>query len=503
MLFQIKNGKPLLERITITHVLVLGLFFRLLAVFFSRGYAFHDDHFEMAELVQRWREGISFLWTGSNVHVFSLLYPAFLYLVFDACHAVGLHEPEQIMFVVRLIHALFSLLSIWYAYKLVLRLTGQRDSAILVAISIAIFWVFPFLSVRNLREFVCIPFLLMGSYYLADQKFSYRSIFLAAFCFALAFSVRLQILFIPLGAGLFLLLQKQQLKKAIIFCLFSIVAYMLTQGLFDLIYYGDPIASISEYIRFNSDKTNIEIQPQGPWYQYIGTMAGLVWGLPFFLLVVGYFYCYKMSTAVRMFFWGSLLFFVFHSYYSNKQERFIFPFVPYFFILGIIGFREFYKQSRQKVWLVKSTGFIIGWFLFLNTVALCILSVTYSKKSRVEAMLYLKKKGDVTNIIIESESGSSRPPLFYLGQQFNFYELHATDSIPVLTNYLQSTNNNKPNYVILSGGQHFEQRLTRLKKLFPSIQQEVIIKSSFVDNLAYWLNPRHNRNEDWYIYSIF
>ena len=62
MLFQIKNRTPLFERITITHVLVLGLFFRLLAVIFSRGYAFHDDHFEMAELVQRWREGISFFY---------------------------------------------------------------------------------------------------------------------------------------------------------------------------------------------------------------------------------------------------------------------------------------------------------------------------------------------------------------------------------------------------------------------------------------------------------
>ena len=118
-------------------------------------------------------------------------------------------------------------------------------------------------------------------------------------------------------------------------------------------------------------------------------------------------------------------------------------------------------------------------------------------------MLYLKKKGDVTNIIIESENGSSRPPLFYLGQQFNFYELHAADSIPVLTNYLASSKISKPNYVLLSGGQHFEQRITRLKKLFPTLQQEVIIKSSFVDNLVYWLNPKHNRNEDWYIYSIF
>ena len=117
-------------------------------------------------------------------------------------------------------------------------------------------------------------------------------------------------------------------------------------------------------------------------------------------------------------------------------------------------------------------------------------------------MVYLRKKGDVNNIIIESENGSSRPPLFYLGRQFNFYELRMADSIPVLTNYLQSSANPGPNYVIMSGKRYFDQRLTRLKKLFPGLRQEVIIKSSFVDNLAYWLNPRHNKNEDWYIYKI-
>ncbi|HEX7904513.1 MAG TPA: glycosyltransferase family 39 protein [Chitinophagaceae bacterium] len=492
----------LLSRMNIGQVLLIGLIFRLLAVFFSKGYAFHDDHFEMAELVQRWREGISFLWTGSNVHVFSLIYPGFLYLLFEACHAVGLHSPEQIMFVVRLVHALFSLLSIYYAYKLTLRITDQHDTSILVALSMAIFWIFPFMSVRNLREFVCIPFLLMGSYYIADPKFSFRSIFLAAFFFALAFSIRLQILFIPLGIGIFLLFQKEQLKKAIVFGIFSGVAFMLTQGLFDGVYYGNPFASIIEYMRFNSDKTNIEIQPQGPWYQYIGTVAGVVWGLPFLLLVAGYIYSAKMNTGVKMFFFGSLLFFAFHSYYSNKQERFILPFLPYFLMLGIIGFRDYYHYNLNKKWLRKTTRFITGWFIIFNAVALCVLSVTYTKRSRVEAMAYLRKKGDMTNIIMESENGSPRPPLFYLGKQINFYELRMSDSLPVANNYIPSSVNPSPNYIIMSGDNQLEKRLTRLKILYPTLRFETNATPSLIDNFAYRLNPKHNENETWHIYRI-
>ena len=61
--------KKILEKTTIRQILFIALAVRLLAVFFSPGYAFHDDHFEMPELVFKWKDGISFLWTGSNVHV--------------------------------------------------------------------------------------------------------------------------------------------------------------------------------------------------------------------------------------------------------------------------------------------------------------------------------------------------------------------------------------------------------------------------------------------------
>ncbi|HEY6504365.1 MAG TPA: glycosyltransferase family 39 protein, partial [Chitinophagaceae bacterium] len=221
------SEKNLFEKLTIKHILFAGLFVRLLAVFFSPGYAFHDDHFEMQELVFNWEDGISFLWTGTNVHVFSLVYPGMLYLLFKACYAVGIHRPEDLMFVTRLVHALVSLLTIYYAYRLTLRLNGQKDTAIMVALMMALFWLFPFMSVRTLREFFCIPFLLIGCYHIADPKLSNRSIFLSALFFALSFSIRLQILFIPAGIGLCLLFNKQYHKKALVFGIAFAAAYML------------------------------------------------------------------------------------------------------------------------------------------------------------------------------------------------------------------------------------------------------------------------------------
>ena len=496
------RAKQLFEKITIQQILFAGLVIRLLAVFFSPGYAFHDDHFEMPELVFRWKDGVNFLWTGSDVHVFSLIYPGMMYGLFEACHAVGINSPEGMMFVVRLFHALFSLLGIYYAYKLTLRLTNRKDTSNMVAVAMALFWIFPFMSVRNLREFFCVPFLLMGSYYIADPKLTFRSIFLGALFFAMSFSIRLQILFIPVGIGLCLLFNKQYTKKAFMFAVAFAIAYMLTQGLFDLLYYGDPFANIKEYIRFNSNPVNIGVQPQGPWYQYTGTVAGVVWGFPFLLLAWGYIYSARLSFHTKMFVIATLLFFAFHSYYSNKQERFILPFIPFFIMLGIIGFQQYYEKNAGRLWLKKLTTFILAWFLVLNTAGLLVLTFTYSKRSRIESMIYLRKKGDVSNIIMEGDISAQRPPLFYLGKHLNTYTLPPDGSIEQLQTDIKTSGSPAPNYVIMAGSHNFDKRLTHLKTLFPSLSAETVVTPGFVDNLAHWLNPKHNQNENWYIYKI-
>lgn len=483
--------------------MVLAVIVRLLAVLFSPGYAFHDDHFEMPELVYRWKHGINFLWTGSEVHVFSLIYPGFMYGVFEGCEAVGITTPEGKMFVIRIIHALISLITVYYAYLLALRLKADKNTAIIVALAMALFWIFPFMSVRNLREFFCIPFLVMGTYFLCDPRLRTSAILAAAFLFAISFSIRLQIIFIPAGMGLYLLFQKGSLRKALVFGLCFIAAYMLTQGLFDLLYYHDPIANIREYVRFNSQKVNIEVQPQGPWFQYIGTVAGVVFGIPFILLALGYVYSWRLSAQTKMLLVGTVLFFAFHSYYSNKQERFILPFIPYFLLLGIIGLKEFYSRYYpQKKWLRILHRISLAWFLLFNIAGLAVLTFTYSKRSRVESMIYLRKKADVSNVIMEGEVSLQRPPTFYLDKHLDPYVLPPGGNPDDLLKEIREGSRPAPNYIIMAGNQSMEERVGRLRAIFPGMTADTVITTSFVDNLAHWLNPKHNQNENWHIYRI-
>jgi hypothetical protein len=219
-------------------------------------------------------------------------------------------------------------------------------------------------------------------------------------------------------------------------------------------------------------------------------------------LAWGYVYSARMSFRLKMFFIASLLFFAFHSYYSNKQERFILPFIPFFILLGIIGFQEYYNKNLTASWLKKTVKFILIWFLVLNTLGLIVLTFSYSKRSRVEGMIYLRKKGDVKNIIMEGDISLQRPPFFYLGKHLENYVLPEGGTIEQLKIEMDTSRKPAPNYVIMAGNQNFDQRLTKLKTLFPNLKRETIIKTGFVDNLAHWLNPKNNQNENWYIYRV-
>jgi hypothetical protein len=406
------------------------------------------------------------------------------------------------MLVTRLIHGLISLLGIYYGYLLTKRLINKEDTARLVAFLFAIFWFFPFLSVHTVKEFACIPFLLIGSYHITDPNFKGRSVILSALFFIIAICLRIQTILIPFGIGIWLLFNRSTFKIALLFGTAFLISFFLTQGLFDLIYNGDPFATTIAYIKYNADSSNISQYPTGPFYQYIGVIAGMVLGPPFILLAWGYSRSVKVSRIIKMFFVASILFFIYHSLYRGKQERFILPFLPYFIILGIIGFQHYYELNKEKIWLRRLTGFLIAWFFVLNTAGLLFLTFSYSKRSRVEAMNYLRKKGDVSNIIVESVGRPPFLPIYYLQKDLPYYMVSADEDLLLLKTKIDGSALPKPNYIIMTGNKDLDKRFKRLQAIYPLLKHEADIEPGLLDNLAYRLNPTHNVNEVWKIYRI-
>ncbi len=84
----------------------------------------------------------------------SALFPAVLAAIMTVTRGVGIHDPGFEMLIVRLIQAAYSLLVVYFVYRLLERALG-RESAMLGGLLAAVFFAMPVTAVHQLEESVC------------------------------------------------------------------------------------------------------------------------------------------------------------------------------------------------------------------------------------------------------------------------------------------------------------------------------------------------------------
>lgn len=484
----------------LTFALVIGFILRLIAVLFAKGYGMHDDHFLIIEAAQSWVDGYDYNdWLPSNSDSepsgHSFFYVGLHYLLFEFLELINIYSPDIKMYIVRFLHAVYSLSVIYLGYKITI-LISTKHIAKHIALLLACFWFLPWLSVHNMVEFVCIPPLMYATYMLLkyQKKQFYKYILLAGLIGGLAVGIRYQSVLFLFGLGVVLLLQKK-LIPAIIFGISALVSFFITQGS-DLFIWGKPFAELEQYIVYNLENSTTYFAK--PWYMYLLTVAGLL------IPPISIFFCFgylRLWKKHLLLFLPSLLFFAFHSYFPNKQERFIIPILPFVFILGFIGWIEF--KNKSQFWLKNSKLIKSFWifFIVINTILLSILSTSYMKRSRVETMLYLSKKTDLTNYIWEcSHRGDYLlPPNFYAGKYYKYAWTTSEKRIKRFTKSYERLNS--PNYIVFVEDVNLEKRIKEAEKIFPHLKYETTIEAGFLDRILHNLNP-HNKFEKFYIYKI-
>jgi hypothetical protein len=199
----------------------------------------------------------------------------------------------------------------------------------------------------------------------------------------------------------------------------------------------------------------------------------------------------------------SFVFLAMHSYFPNKQERFILPIFPFVILLGIIGWQEFEEQS--KFWQRNQKSLKYSWIFFwvLNTILLSVVSVSYSKRHRVEAMCYLAEKKDVIALFIDDSNRDSYQlsPRFYLRKWVKEFPIvEGTNRDEYLPSIANMKENERPNYIIFYQTDNLERRKNAFEKYF-NLHYETTIEPSFIDNVMHSLNPA-NVNCTTLIYKI-
>jgi hypothetical protein len=484
-------------------ILLVGLFFRLLATVFSMGYGWHDDQFLIIEIAQSWVDGIDYYaWLpsadGTRVpEGFSFFYVGLHYLLFSFFDTIGLTDPQAKMLIVRLLHALWSMLIVYFGYKITLHLSNITNAKT-VGWLLAIFWIFPMISVRNLVEYVNIPLLLYGLWIVIknEKNTSYLPWLWAGIIFGFAFNIRFQTMLITGGIGLITLIHGRW-KSTFFLGLGVLIPIIIFQGGIDYFTWGSPFVQLIEYINYNMHNAARYIV--SPWYTYLLFLLGILIPPVSVFIFAGFFQQWRKLLII---FFPILLFLIFHSYYPNKQERFVVTIIPMLMIIGVIG----WQQIKDKYFTSSSAKNIIkySWVFFwvINFIVMVPITVMYSKQARVESMSYMAQYGDFNNFLIEdvNQTVLRFPPQFYLGNWYNYETLMQNNDFEEFSNInYNKPISEQPGFVMFYQPNDIDNRVSRMKTVYPNLEFETIIEPGFMDKVLHWLNPI-NDNQNIYLY---
>ncbi len=489
----------------LSFLLWAGFCVRLIGVIFSKGYGMFDDHFLVVEPAQSWIEGVNCLgWLPHENHHtpqgHGWVFPGFHFLIFYLLEILGIYDPQIKMYIIRFLLANYSLLIIYYGFKITQKLSPYEKDARLVGLLLTFLFFFSVFSVRSLVEMATIPFALASIYYLIQEERKLKNIFIAGLLSGLSVTIRFQSGIFPVGVGLVLLFRKQWIPFGLYF-IGNIITFSAIHGTIDWYFWGYPFAEIKGYIDYNITHRYDYITL--PWYNFLLVLAGFLIPPVSIFLLIGFFQSWKKYLLL---FLPAFLFLVFHSYFPNKQERFILPIIPFVIILGIIEWNEKVRLNKIPLWIKNHYPRIWTFFWIINFLATLFLLPAYMKKTRVEAMYFLYQQKGEKRFLIENsfEDACGFMPMFYADEWDEKCEqfcVTASTDFDNLCQFFKDNPHKFPNYIIFMEDTQMNERLIKIKKCFPNIVLVKTVYPSYLDRFIKWLNPI-NKNYTAFIYKV-
>lgn len=488
-------------------LLVMGvaLFVRLVAAFWAKGFMMLDDHYLIVEAAGSWADGFDtnawLPWTKGNhgPHFMSFFYVGIVWVFFEFLQLLGIDNPDMQMFFLRLAHGVFSLLTVYYGYKIAEKL-GNKYSAFQVGMILALLAFFPNFSVKQLVEMVCIPPLMASYWFLIkdDTKENIKNYILAGILAGLAVGIRYQVGVFYVGIAVVLFFNKKYKGLAILSVVAGIV-FFFTQ-ISDIILWHEPFAQLKAYIAHNTTYQNDYVS--APWYRYIFTVVGFLLPPISFFLLFGFFRNWKKFS---LFVLPTLLFLVFHSMYPNKQERFILPALPIIITIGVIGWNHWLAISKfwRDYYRLNRLAWVFFWLV--NGLVLLVFTTAYTKRQYVEPIVILHDRGMVNSVIVENtinDVAYTMIPWYYLDN----WEVSQTNWVKnseenVMENWSQINKGEKGNYVLFIGSEKLKERVRIIQDHLGELVFIQEVEPGSLDQILYFLNP-HNKAESTYIYQL-
>jgi hypothetical protein len=486
-------------------VLIAASAVRLVAVIWSQGFIHSDDHFDTISVAWSWcQDG---LWgvdgwlrwkqkLSDTIGRFPL-YNLFILAQMQLCRWIGLTSLSDLMYVIRGSHALISLLPVWAAFKIVQTTTHSIRWAVAAGLVIAFHFAFPFLGVRNLIEVVGGSLWLVGVWYLCRFMDDRRSAWLywAGFWAGLAWMTRFQIAFAVLPVPFLLWWGTRRLRPALHFSV-AVGLMLLLSGLADRVILGRFAGSTITNLTMN---TGLDALYHTIPLLYVALLLLLLVPpisvvLPFFAFRPGF----VKTNAIL--FWTSISFVVFHSVHSNQQERFIFPIIPAFVVMGVLAVR-YYTELRTPAqfppWLRRTLWTSAG----VNLVLLGFFTFAYGHRGMIEPLKWLESHAPSSKVVFIQPEVKRWVPIEYTGEGVRHEYVRSWSDLKHWP--ADSANPRDIDYFVIypKATERLPEYIDSLSVRFGPLEPVLTIAPSYYDQVLYLLNRSHNDNYAAFIFQ--
>jgi hypothetical protein len=419
----------------------------------------------------------------------SALLPGVIAAVMSASRGIGIQDPGIEMLIVRLLQGLYSLLVVYFVYRILDRELGKQ-SALLGGLLAAAFYAMPVTAVHQLEESVCqVPLLAACWWWIRSKSAIWAA--LAGTALGDALIVRLPLIGFVGAFVCFALLQRTSLQGKLAL-LGGLALVIVLQGFSNSVINHQWGYSFVQRLGPMLHPQRMALEAEGypsrpPWHYVVTLLAALIPPVSILLLAAAV----KGGMRFQQIAFATLVFLVSHSIIANKQERFILPILPLLFILIVAGLP--WLAAR-----IPSPRMYRGmWWYFwtVNAVLLVLLSFSFSKKDRVAPLLYVYRRHDATGVLVAQFNQTFGVPEYYLGRP-------RPAVVVVVRNGEDVAAGTTPiNYVILYSDTPDSDRVLLAQALHRNLTYLTTISPSLSDRLAHAVNPRHNKAHTAVIYT--
>jgi len=426
----------------------------------------------------------------------SALFPGVIAGIMTVTRGIGIHDPGVEMLVIRLVQAAYSLLAVYFVYRLLERSMGP-ESAMLGGLLAAAFYAMPVTAVHQLEESVCQVPLLAAFWWWQRTEDRHQSppfwAALAGAALGAALLLRLPLIgFVGVFVLLVLLRPHPVTASDKLAFLGGLALVVVLQGYSNAVVNHEWGYSFAQRLGPMLHPQRMAVESDGypsnpPWHYVLTLLAALIPPASILLLAAAV----KGGRQVPLLGLATLAFLVSHSLIANKQERFLLPILPALFILIVVGLPWLAARITRPVY----RG--MWWYFWtVNTALLVIVTFSFSKKDRVEPLLVVYRRHDATGVLVAQYNQTFSVPEYYLGNP------RPALAVVERGQDVESSTRGLPiNYVVVYSDTPEADRVSLAAALHRNLTILTMIQPSLTDRLAHAINPRHNRAHTAVIYT--